>query len=123
MNTMDSTYNLIEKDARAGIGLGHLPEAYANFGIMGIITVMSLQGFFFALFRRLYGDAASLASRAIYLLVMVMFMNGIGSYLAIHFGNLLQQIIVYTLVLQFMAGRLLPTGRTLPANVSLLNKQ
>jgi hypothetical protein len=123
INSMDRSYLLVGENARAGIGIGHLPEAYANFGVIGVTIVMSLQGFFFALFGRLYSDSESAAGRAIYLLIMVVFMNGIGTYLAVHFGNILQQIIVYTLVIQFFAGRLQPKSKTMLVSPLVINKR
>lgn len=46
---LDVDYRLKAPEQGSTIGIGQLPEAYVNFGLLGIILVMSIQGFVFAL--------------------------------------------------------------------------
>lgn len=87
----------------ATIGIGHLGEAYANFGVVGIAVVLALQGSFFALFGAALDAAESDGGRAIYLAIMVTFLNGIGSMTTTLFGAILQNALASALVLRLFA--------------------
>ena len=97
---LDTDYRLALPGATSTIGIGQLPEAYANFGVLGIAGVLALQGVIFALLDRLFNGVRSEGGRAIYLPVMVFFLNGIGSSAAILFGALFQQLLVNALLLR-----------------------
>lgn len=104
-DTIDIDYRLKPINSSTTYGIGHLPEAYANFGLAGIIGVLALQGIIFALLDHLFNGRNSNGGRAIYLSVMVYFLNGIGSSSVILFGALFQQILVNVLLLrQFCLG-------------------
>ena len=87
------------------VGIGLLPEAYANFGVAGVAVVLFLQGMIFGLLDRMLNGPRSEGGRAIYLWTMAFFLNGIGSSAAILFGALLQNVLVNALLLRpFTAG-------------------
>ena len=65
------------------IGIGRLPEAYVNFGAVGIVVLMFMQGLAFGFINHLYNGPHSDGGRAIYISIMVFFLNGIGSSTAI----------------------------------------
>jgi hypothetical protein len=85
---------------RSTIGIGQLPEAYANFGILGIIIVMLVQGMIFSGLDHLLNGPRSGGGRAVYLSLMVFLLNGIGSSTAIWFGGILQITIANVLILR-----------------------
>ncbi len=100
---IDVDYMLKQPGSNTSIGIGQLPEAYINFGIAGIILVMAAQGFIFALLDSSLNGPRSDGGRAIYLSVMVYFLNGIGSAAAVLFGALFQQILTNALILRLFA--------------------
>ena len=61
------------------IGIGHLPEAYANFGLIGVMAIMFLQGLFFGYLDRRLNCNVNFVGHAIFLSIMIYFLNGIGS--------------------------------------------
>jgi hypothetical protein len=61
------------------MGVGHLPEAYINFGALGFATVMSCHGLFYALLASFFNRSKEIIIVSIYLSVSVTFINGIGS--------------------------------------------
>lgn len=93
------------------IGIGHLAEAYANFGVPGVIFVMLLQGMVFAILSRLLNGPESEGGKAIYVIIMVTFLQGIVSSTAGMFGGIIQSVIANTLIL-----RLFSTGFHLSHN-------
>lgn len=84
----------------SSFGIGILAEAYANFGIVGIILLMGIQGLLFAAFSQLLNGKDSQGGRAIYIALVVPFFNGIGSSTAVLFGNILQQTVARALILR-----------------------
>ncbi len=102
-DTVDIDYRLKPTNSTSTFGIGHLPEAYANFGLAGVVGVLALQGGIFALLDRLFNGQNSDGGRAIYLSVMIYFINGIGSSSAILFGALFQQILANMLLLQLFS--------------------
>lgn len=97
---IDTDYRLTTANSSTTYGIGQLPEAYTNFGLVGIVGVMAVQGVVFAFLDRLLNGRNSEGGRAIYLSVMIYFLNGIGSSSAILFGALFQQILVNVLLLR-----------------------
>jgi hypothetical protein len=74
-------YGLLIDDQTGGtmIGIGHIAEAYANFGTVGIIVVMALMGVFFAVVDRVFNSENSEGGKAVHLTAMVYCLNGIGT--------------------------------------------
>jgi hypothetical protein len=85
------------------IGIGQLAESYANFGIAGVMTIMAVLGVVFALLDNILNGRHSDGGRAIYLSLMVYFLNGIGSSTAVHFGALVQQTLANALIMRLFA--------------------
>ena len=102
---LDVDYGLLEQEqtTRATIAIGQLPEAYANFGPPGIIVVLLLQGISFAMLDTILNGKRSDGGRAIYLAVMITFLNGIGSSTAIFFGALLQNAVANVALMRLFA--------------------
>lgn len=88
------------QEGRSTIGIGQLPEAYANYGIVGIIVVMLVQGMIFAGLDQVLNGPCSEGGRAIYLSLMVFLLNGIGSSTSIWFGGLIQYTVAYAILLR-----------------------
>jgi hypothetical protein len=99
---MDLDYQLVTADniGKVNIGIGFLPESFANFGVAGLLFVMALQGACFAFLNHFLNGPHSQGGRAIYLAVMVFFLNGIGSSTVTLFGALLQIVIANGIILR-----------------------
>jgi hypothetical protein len=87
-------------------GIGQLAEAYANFGVAGLILVLGLKGLFFAALNGLLNGKESHGGRMIYVLLMVSFFNGINSNAAGMFGGIVQNGAAHALLLLPFAKRL-----------------
>jgi len=81
-------------------GIGHIAEAFANFGILGVCLVMSLQGCFFALINQILNSSTSEGGSAIYLSIMVFFLNGLGSATAAFFASIIQYILAQAVIIR-----------------------
>ncbi len=97
---MDVDYQFKYERQSTSIGIGLLPEAYANFGAIGVILVMLIQGAVFGLFTALLNGEASDGGRAIYLSVGVFLLNGIGTSASVMFGAIFQQILASAIILR-----------------------
>ena len=100
---IDVDYGLKYEWQDSTISVGQLPEAYANFGIVGIAVVMALQGIVFAVLDALLNGPRSDGGRAIYLVIMAYFLNGIGSSSAILYGSLVQYVLASALIMRPLA--------------------
>jgi hypothetical protein len=86
-------------------GISVLAESYANFGGPGVVVFMFLQGLILAALGKLLSvPEAGVGGQAIYLSIMVYFLNGIGSNTAGLYGGLIQ-IILFNCVLLWWARR------------------
>jgi len=95
------------------IGVGLIAEAYANYGWMGVPLVMAIQGMVFSLLHRILNGPKSIGGRAIYLIVMFAFLNGIGTQAIILFGAIIQTVIASALIMRpFALGFNLPQVRS-----------
>jgi hypothetical protein len=82
------------------IGIGHLPESYANFGLWGLIFVMALQGIFLASVDAILNRPNSEGGKAIYLSLIVFFLNGIGSATAALFMSIIPNAVANAFILR-----------------------
>ena len=89
---MDVDYQLKMEGQQTTVGIGLLPESYANFGVWGVPIIMALQGAVFAFVSLLLNGPRSDGGHAIYLYIMVYFLNGIGSSASVLFGAILQKL-------------------------------
>jgi hypothetical protein len=87
------------------IGLGQLGLGYTNFGFIGVLLIMAFQGVAFALLRAVLDGPQSEGGRAIYLTVMVPFLNGVGGSTAILFGSVIQTVVANGLILKMFTRR------------------
>ena len=100
VDRLDLDYGFKYESQPVTVAMGQLPEAYANFGVLGIGLVMALQGIVFALLDTMLNGPRSEGGRAIYLVIMAYFLNGIGSSAAVLFGALVQYILASALLLR-----------------------
>ncbi len=102
---LDIDYSLLypQQILQTVIPIGQLPEAYANYGPLGVVVVMFLQGLVFSVINHVFNDPRSDGGRAIYLSTMVFFLNGIGSSVVVLFGALAQNLLANTLILRLFA--------------------
>lgn len=80
-------------------GIGQIAEAYANFGVFGVVVIMALEGMVFGLLDRVLNGPASDGAKAIYLSIMIFFLNGIGGSTAAMFGAIAQSILANAVIL------------------------
>lgn len=92
------------------IGVGLIAEAFANFGDFGVVGILGLQGVIFALLQQALNGPRSVGGRAIFLTVMIFFLNGIGTSAVVLFGSILQFVVASAVLI-----RLFSFGRTKPA--------
>lgn len=97
---LDIEYGFKYESQPVTIAIGQLPEAYANFGAIGVALVMALQGVVFAVLDAALNGTRSDGGRAIYLVIMAYFLNGIGSLAAVIFGALVQYILASAVLLR-----------------------
>ena len=97
---LDLDYGFKYESQPVTVAIGQLPEAYANFGVIGIGLVMAVQGIIFALLDAMLNGPRSEGGRAIYLVIMAYFLNGIGSSAAVLFGALVQYILASAVIMR-----------------------
>ncbi len=100
---MDVDYQLKYEGQAVSVGIGLLPEAYANFGLLGVVLVMALQGAIFGLLYAMLNSSGSQGGRAIYLGIGIYFLNGIGTSASVMFGGVFQQILANAVILRLFA--------------------
>lgn len=101
--TVDYGFQLPTNVTSYSFGLGQITEAYANFGPLGVIIFMLLQGLFLALVTAVLDGPKSDGGRAVYLSVMVILLNGIGASTAVIFGAMIQNIFSNCLIVRLFA--------------------
>lgn len=125
-DTLALRYDLITENqvGSVSIGIGFLPESYANFGAWGIVVIMFLQGMFLAAISALLNGPQSEGGRAIYLSIMIFFLNGIGAATAILFSSIIPGIIGSALILKpFVKGwSVAPSRKTVSRRSSPVTK-
>jgi hypothetical protein len=81
-------------------GVSILGEAFMNFGWLGVIVIMLLQGLILGVLHHIFGEPRSgPGGQAVFLALFVFFLNGIGSSAEILFGGILQNLICGYLLL------------------------
>jgi hypothetical protein len=95
--------------------VGPLPEAYVNFGDVGVVVFMALQGVVFAFVRRVFCGASSIGAQSVALSVLFFLVNGVGGITTVLYSGLIQNLAANAVLLWFLAGRHvgipLPWGR------------
>lgn len=87
------------------IGIGFLAEAYANFGLLGVVVVMFLIGCLFGGAHVMFNGPDSDGGRAAYIAVLAYYLNGMGSATAMFVFFGIQGFIALPLILRFFSGR------------------
>jgi hypothetical protein len=97
-------------------GVSILGEAFINFGWLGVLSIMLLQGVIISLLERMFGGPQSgPGGQAVFIAFFVFFLNGIGSSAEIVFGNILQNLLCgYVLLLWAREKRLLESNLSMP---------
>jgi hypothetical protein len=76
---------------RSTFGVSLLGEGYVNFGPLGVILIMALQGaFLYILYHMFAGEKSGPGGQAVFAAFFVYFINGIGTSAEIIFGNIFQ---------------------------------
>lgn len=79
---------------RSTFGVSLIGEGYVNFGVLGVILIMALQGIVFSLLQQAFGERRSGAGgQAVFIAFFVFFLNGIGTSAEIWFGSILQNLV------------------------------
>jgi hypothetical protein len=101
----------------ANIGIGLLPEAWVNFSWLGVLFIMLLQGILLSAINHALNSPRSEGGRAIYLSVMILSLNGIGTTFALLFTSLFQNVIANSILLRLFAkGFKASSKSSLPGN-------
>jgi ABC-type multidrug transport system fused ATPase/permease subunit len=88
---------------RSTFGVSLLAEGYINFGWVGIIFIMALQGALLCLLQHMFGEQKSgEGGWAVYVSFFVFFLNGIGSSADVLFGNIIQSTLLCSALLWWM---------------------
>jgi predicted small integral membrane protein len=75
-------------------GVSLLGEAFINFGWLGVVFVMLLQGIVLGLFEHMFaGPRSGPGGTAVFIAFFIFFLNGIGSSAEMMFGGVLQNLI------------------------------
>ncbi len=85
------------------IGVGFLTEAYANFGVPGVLGVMFVIGCLFGIANKVFNGPKSDGGKAAYVAVLVFFLNGMGSSTTMFFFFAVQGFIALPLILRYFA--------------------
>ena len=96
------SYNLLmpQQVGAVAMGIGLLPEAYANFGAWGVAPILALQGMILSLLGILLNGSRSEGGRAIYLSIMIFFLNGIGTQTSMLFSAIIPGVIGSAIILR-----------------------
>lgn len=86
-------------------GFGMLPEAYINFGDLGMVVVMAIQGAALGALFRAFTVRRSMGAQAVLLSVSMFLVNGVGGITTIMYSGLLQNLVANALLLWLGAGR------------------
>ena len=90
------TYGITNEEGveRTTFGVSLLGEAFINFGWLGVIFIMMLQGIILSLLQHSFGESRSgPGGQAVFLAFFVFFLNGIGSSAEVLFGGILQNLL------------------------------
>jgi hypothetical protein len=104
---------------RTMMGISHIAEAYANFGLWGVGIIMGLQGLILSLMNISLNSPHSNGGRAIYISIMVFFLNGIGSATAGIYGALVQNVAASAFILWALKTMFRDYQKRLPERATL----
>lgn len=90
------TYGITSKEGaeRSNFGISLVGESFINFGVLGVVLVMTLQGAVFGFLESLFaGPKSGAGGQAVFLACSIWFLNGVGSSAEILFGGIIQNLI------------------------------
>jgi hypothetical protein len=98
-------YGLLIESQRDSVrmGIGFLTEAYANFGVGGVVVIMFVIGTLLSIAATIFNGPQSDGGKAAYVVVLAFFMNGLGSATTMFFFFALHGFIVLPLFLRYYA--------------------
>jgi hypothetical protein len=104
-NAMVADYKLLDPriDQTTSIGIGQVAEAYANLGVTGILVVMAVLGIVLGVIDRVFNGPGSEGGRAVYVVAVTPFLNGIGSAAAPMLTGVVLTIVGSTFIVRFFA--------------------
>jgi hypothetical protein len=100
------TYGLTTEEGaeRSTFGVSLVGEGYANFGWFGALGIMAVLGLILRLLQRMFTTPESgPGGYALFLAFFIFFLNGLGSSAEILLGNLMQSLIVSTLLMYWVS--------------------
>lgn len=106
--TLAVAYGLttIEGAERSTFGVSLLGEGYANFGWLGSIGIMAILGLVLRSLQIMFTTAESgPGGYALFLAFFIFFLNGLGSSAEILLGNLLQSLVVSSILMYWVSER------------------
>ncbi len=98
LTQVDQTYGFVGSSVTAAFGIGYIGESYANYGVTGVFVIMVLQGLLLFFLDSVFNGPFSEGGVAIFVVLLVAMLNGVGSALIIIYGNILQMAITCALV-------------------------
>jgi hypothetical protein len=113
------TYGITDEEGAktSSFGVSFLGETFINFGWVGVVLIMMLQGLIISVLEHIFGGLKSgPGGQAVFIAFFIFFLNGIGSSAEILFGNILQNLFCgYVLLLwaREKKSRVCPTGTRL----------
>lgn len=99
---IDLLYSLTDEQSSeqgTNMAMGLIAEAYANFSMYGIFAIMGSLGFLFGTLGAFLNGRQSEGGTAVYLTLMIYFLNGIGTWAIIYLGSMIQTTIIVLLFL------------------------
>lgn len=108
------TYGITDEEGArtTTFGVSLLGEAFINFGWIGVVLIMLLQGLIISILEHIFGGLKSgPGGQAVFIAFFVFFLNGIGSSAEILFGNILQNLICGYFVLRWARQKYAPVRR------------
>jgi hypothetical protein len=85
---------------KSTFGVSLIGEGYINFGPLGVVVIMALQGIILILLQVIFGGPRSGAGgQAVFLAFFVFFLNGVGTSAEIFFGNIVQNLLCSCILL------------------------
>ncbi len=91
----------------SSFGASLIGEGYMNFGLLGVLLAMTMQGLILSLLEQVFGGVnAGAGGMAIFIAIFVSFLNGIGSSAELMFGGIIQNLLCSAVLLWWARDRL-----------------
>jgi hypothetical protein len=96
------TYWITDEEGakRSNFGVSLVGESYINFGLLGVLFIMGIQGAILSLIEKVFaGPKSGAGGQAVFLSCSIWLLNGVGSSAEILFGGILQNIVASCAIL------------------------